>query len=66
MLCQWEEIQNTVKPGVVVHVCNPSIQEAEKEDFEFKARLGYTGRSYLKAKQNKYPVNYARQVLSLL
>jgi hypothetical protein len=29
--------------GVIAHYCNPSTQEAEAKDHEFKASLGYRG-----------------------
>jgi hypothetical protein len=34
--------------GVVVHICNPSIQRLRQEDWEFKASPGYIERSCLK------------------
>jgi hypothetical protein len=39
-LCQ----SSITKRGMVVHTCNPSIQEAEQEDQKFKASLGYIER----------------------
>jgi hypothetical protein len=39
---------------MVVHTCNPSTWEAEAEDLEFKASLGYRVKPYLKKpKENK-------------
>jgi hypothetical protein len=33
---------------MMVHICNPSTQEVEKENQEFKASLDYIARLYLK------------------
>jgi hypothetical protein len=33
--------KNTTKPGMVLHFCNPSIQELRQEDHEFEASLTY-------------------------
>jgi hypothetical protein len=39
-----------IKPGVVVHTCNPSAREAKagEEDHKFRANLGYIVRPCLK------------------
>jgi hypothetical protein len=29
------------EPGMMKHICNPITQEAEEENYEFKATLGY-------------------------
>jgi hypothetical protein len=36
---------------MVAYTCNPSTQEAEAGDREFKANLGYIVRPYLKKKK---------------
>jgi hypothetical protein len=33
---------------MMVHICNPSTQEVEKENQEFKASLDYIARLYLR------------------
>jgi hypothetical protein len=38
---------------VTVHTSNPSTQEGEVGNGEFKASLGYTGRHYFKEKRSK-------------
>lgn len=30
-----------VEPGIVAHICHPSIQASEAGDYKFKASLGY-------------------------
>jgi hypothetical protein len=41
------------EPGVVVHIYNPSTQEAGAVDHEFMARLGYKVRSFLKRERER-------------
>jgi hypothetical protein len=38
---------------VVAYTCNPSTQEAEQEDGEFKASLGYIAIPYLNRQTKK-------------
>jgi hypothetical protein len=33
-----------IKPGLMVHACNPSNHKAELEDYEFEASMGYIAR----------------------
>jgi hypothetical protein len=42
------------EPGKVVHICNPSTQEARQENHEFKASLGYLVRLSGKKKKTHF------------
>jgi hypothetical protein len=42
-----------VRPGMVVHTCNPVLGKLKQEDHKFKASLGYIVRSSLKNKETK-------------
>jgi hypothetical protein len=39
------------EPGLMVHTSNASTWEANTEDYEFEANLGYIIRAYLKKKK---------------
>jgi hypothetical protein len=47
----WFQEELGIKPGVVVHACNPSTQEAEAGNCKFKAILGHIARPLSKNNQ---------------
>jgi hypothetical protein len=52
------------KPGIVAHLCIPSLRRVKQENHELKASLGYIVRPCLKKKKNQAG-NVAQEVENL-